>query len=194
MLSLLIATNNPNKLSEFQTLLSQINFEVKSPDVDLDPEETGSTFQENALIKAKAFALAYPDNWIVAEDSGLIVDALNGRPGVYSKRYGDDDLHRNQKLLEELKNTKGADRSARFQTTICLIQNDQIKYFTGIVEGKIADSIRGTEGFGYDPIFIPEGHDQTFAELGQSVKNQLSHRARAIRQLVKYLKDSSFLA
>jgi XTP/dITP diphosphohydrolase len=192
MIPLVFATHNPHKTAEVRAILGP-DFEV----TDLTnwpgaptPEETGQTFSENARIKAlAASALAGPEAWVLADDSGLEVDALNGAPGVhsalYSGRHGDNAGHR-AKLLAELDRVgaRGRSRRARFRCVLALAwAGEVVAEFTGTVEGEMAESERGTGGFGYDPLFIPEGHNTTFGELPETVKNTLSHRARALAAL-----------
>ena len=189
----LFATFNPNKLSEVQQLFAGSSIrllgmnDITLPSDFSDPEETGTTFQENALIKARASAPHYT-GWVVAEDSGLEVTALSGEPGVHSKRWVEGtDQDRNQYLLNKLQNTPN--RSARFVTVACLLnsQTGDHLFFEGEIIGEIATQELGSDGFGYDPIFIPEGYSETFAQLGNDVKNTLSHRARALLKVKQYL-------
>ena len=153
-------------------------------------EETGRTFEENAILKAVAVSRAVA-GLVVADDSGLEVAALGGAPGVYSARYageGAKDEENVAKLLAELGNLERADRGARFRCALALAcQGELIAVFHGDVAGVIAERPRGKRGFGYDPVFIPAGFDQTFAELGDEVKNQMSHRAVAIQKLREQL-------
>lgn len=195
-MKLLFATQNRHKQHEIAQLLTDPTIEVLFPDRiesirDLDVDETGSSFEENALLKASQFS-DKTGLLTVAEDSGLEVQALNGQPGIYSKRYAPgSDTDRNQKLLLEL--AEAEDRSARFVATLCLYQpaeNEHI-FFEGVVTGRIAHQLQGDQGFGYDPVFIPDGYDQSFAELGQDVKNSLSHRRRALIKLHTYLLQES---
>lgn len=194
MQKILFASNNKGKLNEVRKILS--DFDVLSPkDIgisdDFDVEETGSTFEENSQIKAKAYA-AKSNFLTIADDSGLEVDSLGGRPGVYSKRYGNDDLHRNLKLLDELKEIPDNDRTARFVSAITVYNPIQKKYHTvrGTVEGKIAADIMGKDGFGYDPVFIAdELAPRTFAQAGTEEKNKVSHRARALEKIKPFLND-----
>ena len=156
---------------------------------DMDVPETGSTFEENAVIKAEAW---FKKTGIItiADDSGLEVDALGGAPGVRSARYAGetaDDAQNNKKLLNKLKDTPLEKRIARFRCVMALAMFDGTKTFDGVVEGRLALEPAGTSGFGYDPLFIPDGYDKTFAELGADVKNSLSHRARALEKVVKFL-------
>jgi XTP/dITP diphosphohydrolase len=193
-MDLLLATHNAHKTREFRELLGH-NFEV----IDLSsfpkiaiPEETGRTFEENAVLKAIA---ASQNRLVVADDSGLEVDALDGAPGIYSARYAGNnanDAKNVEKLLRELSARTGAveKRSARFRCVIALAQNGNVLgIFEGVVEGNIVDAPRGTGGFGYDPVFQPAGFEQTFAEMPPELKNKISHRAQAIAALLKGLRD-----
>jgi len=191
-MELVLATNNANKLAEIQATLALTSISVISahdagvPD-DFDVEETGQTFSQNAELKARAFSklTGLP---AVADDSGLKVVALGGEPGVHSKRWiPGSDQDRNLHLLQKLEGTP--DRSAEFVTVLALFfpDTEKIIFFEGSVTGTIALEERGTEGFGYDPIFIPEGYDKTFAQLGIETKNTLSHRARAVQKLKTFL-------
>ncbi|MGI8819727.1 MAG: RdgB/HAM1 family non-canonical purine NTP pyrophosphatase [Chthoniobacterales bacterium] len=199
MHSLLLATRNAHKTREFAAILGP-GFEVTDlaafpdqPPVD----ETGSTFEENATLKALASSRLLPGRLIVADDSGLEVDALGGAPGVHSARYAGEnatDANNVAKLLAELARRPGfqpgsglqsrSPSPARFVCVLALAeQGETIGIFRGAVEGNISEEPRGHDGFGYDPIFQPAGHHRTFAELGQAKKNAISHRARAIAQL-----------
>ena len=187
MTEILLATQNKGKVKEIQEMIKGLPYTVMIPDSEFDIEETGTTFAENARLKAKAFCQRFGNNLTLADDSGLVVDALDGRPGVYSKRYGNTDAHRNMKLLNELNFVPAEKRTARFVCVIALYGPGVDAVFEGKVEGKIADSIRGNQGFGYDPIFIPNGYDNTFGELGSEVKNTLSHRANALKLVLDFL-------
>jgi XTP/dITP diphosphohydrolase len=150
-------------------------------------EETGTTLEENAQLKADYVTKNYGYNCF-SDDTGLLVDALNGAPGVYTARYGGPEKDANanmNKLLDELKESKN--RNAHFKTAITLNLNSEKHEFNGIVNGVIAHKKSGKKGFGYDPIFIPEGYDKTFAELPLAVKNTISHRGRAIQKLIAFL-------
>ena len=189
-MKIVFATNNLNKLSEVKNILGN-RFEVLSlSDIGChdDIPEKGQTLKDNALIKAQWIYDKYHVNCF-ADDTGLEVDALGGAPGVYSARYaggkGHDSQANMKKLLEELQNTDN--RKARFRTVIALIIDGKVTTFEGIVNGEIIREKRGGEGFGYDPIFQPEGYDKTFAELGVNIKNNISHRARAVQKLADYL-------
>ncbi len=190
------ATNNAGKLKELRRILTRCGHEVKSLrelGVTLDPEETGTTFAENAKIKAEAFckATGLPT---VADDSGLCVDALGGAPGVYSARYcghhGDDEAN-NDKLLDAMKAGPAEQRGAKFVSAVCFILPDG-RHLTcmGECPGSIAfERLNGDYGFGYDPLFIPDGYAKTFAEMTTDEKNAVSHRARAVRKLAEFLRS-----
>ena len=188
-MKIVFATNNQHKLSEIRQILGGRVEVLSLNDIgcNVDIPETGSTLEENALQKAQYVYDHYHIDCF-ADDTGLEVDALNGAPGVYSARYAGDghDSEANMtKLLNEL--GENNNRSARFRTVIALIQQGEVHEFEGIVNGQIISERRGGEGFGYDPIFQPDGYDQTFAELGLDIKNQISHRARATRKFAEYL-------
>ena len=195
MLQILAATTNKHKIQEFQAMLDATvdagRVAILSPDtIPGFPElvENGATFEENARLKAGQ-AARYADRAAFADDSGLEVAALNGAPGVYSARYAGDgatDARRIEKLLKELEGK--TDRRARFVCVIALAyRGDIVETFRGEVTGTIAPEPRGTEGFGYDPIFIPDGYDRTFGELGEEVKSKLSHRARAFTLAAEFV-------
>jgi len=186
--ALIIATGNAHKVEEFDLLLKGLDFEVKSaqscggmPDVD----ENGSTFAANAQLKAEALRKQAPvDAWVMADDSGLEVDALDGAPGIYSARYagaGASDQDNVVKLLDALKDVPEEKRSARFRCVLCVIDHEgYITHYDGSCEGRIDFEVHGEGGFGYDPIFIPDGYSESFAQLGDAVKMRLSHRAKAV--------------
>ena len=189
-MKLVFATNNQHKLEEIRKIL-QPKFEIVSLNeigCHTDIPETGSTLEENALIKARYVF----DNYgldCFADDTGLEVEALNGAPGVYSARYagdGHDSAANRRKLLKDM--NCQTDRRARFRTVICLIENGEEHLFEGEVKGQILDEERGSFGFGYDAVFMPDEYDRTFAELGETVKNKISHRAKAVEQLCRYLR------
>ncbi len=187
---LVFATNNAHKLEEVSQILGD-NIELlslKNIDCNDDIPETADTLEGNALLKARYIYDKYNVNCF-ADDTGLEVEALNGAPGVYSARYAGGEGHDSEanmnKLLAELKGN--VHRNAQFRTVIALIIDAKEYLFEGIVEGSIITDKKGTAGFGYDPIFIPEGYDKTFAELGNEVKNTISHRARAVHKLCKFL-------
>jgi XTP/dITP diphosphohydrolase len=193
-MDLLLATRNQHKTREFRELLGR-DFEVIDLSLFLEiaiPEETGRTFEENATLKAIA---ASHNQLVVADDSGLEVDALDGAPGIYSARYAGknaSDAANVEKLLCELSARNVADekRSARFRCVIALARNGKVLgIFEGVVEGNVVDPPRGTGGFGYDPVFQPTGFEQTFAEMPPELKNKISHRAQAIAALREGLRD-----
>ena len=193
-MKIVFATNNEHKLSEIRSILKD-KVEVLSLnyiDCHVDIPETGETLEENALQKAQYIYDHYHMD-VFADDTGLEVEALGGAPGVHTARYADEVDHdaeaNTRKLLRVLANEDN--RKARFRTAIALILNNNespiTKLFEGIVNGEITHEKRGEKGFGYDPVFKPNGYDGTFAELGVDVKNQISHRALAVQKLVKYI-------
>jgi XTP/dITP diphosphohydrolase len=193
MTNLWVATTNQGKLNEFRNLMAE-HVEVHSLNelaFYSPPPETGKTFLENARIKARSLKAVRPAVWVVADDSGLEVEGLGGLPGVHSARYAGDkasDVENVAKLLKMLQIRSPAQRSARFRCVLVAYDPSGTEHvIEGVVKGDIATVARGKNGFGYDPVFRPEGHDKTFAELGLAVKNQLSHRAKAIRELLTLL-------
>ena len=187
-----LATHNQGKIREFQTLLKEMPFQLKLMDSKKSPEETGETFEENALIKLKSFQSLKPHSWILAEDSGIEVQALNGRPGVRSARYQGEKatwVHRLQCLLEEMKNVSQEKRQAQMVSfSVAVAPTGEILKSKGVIKGYIAEDIKGTQGFAYDFVFIPEGETQTLAELGMAYKNEYSHRTRSIQELKKIMR------
>ncbi len=186
---ILIATHNQHKKEEIQQILGS-DFNVTSlADYDLHDEivEDGNTFHENALIKAK-YCFEKTGKPSLGDDSGLVVEALNGRPGIYSARYaGNHDFAKNMaKVLDEMKDEDN--REAYFVTVMCLVDGSGTHYFEGRVYGNLTREIRGEKGFGYDPIFIPEHHEITFAEMKPEDKNAISHRKKAIELFLDFLK------
>ena len=187
---LVVATNNAHKLEEISAILGDEMELLSLKDINChaDIPETANTLEGNARQKAMYIYENYGMDCF-ADDTGLEVDALNGAPGVFSARYagdGHDSEANMQKLLKELKGKEN--RKAQFRTAICLIMEGKEYLFEGIVKGEIIAEKRGGAGFGYDPIFVPEGYEQTFAELGNDIKNTISHRARAVEKLCKFLK------
>ena len=186
---IVFATNNAHKLEEVAAILGE-NYEVLSLreiGCDADIPETADTFAGNALQKAQYVKEHYGYDCF-ADDSGLEVDVLDGAPGVYSARYSGGGSEANMdKLLYNL--TGKTERGAQFRTVIALLMGEKTQLFEGIVRGAIIEERRGERGFGYDPIFVPEGYEHTFAELGSEVKNRISHRAKAVEQLAHYLKE-----
>jgi XTP/dITP diphosphohydrolase len=185
-MKLLVATHNPGKLREYHDLLRDLALEatdLSHKSIDFEPEETGSTFAENAIIKASAFAKR-SGLLTLADDSGLEIDALGGAPGVQSARYGGtqrgQDVQRYQLVLRQLQGVPWAGRAARFRCVVAVGTPDgQVETAEGILEGIIAFAPKGERGFGYDPIFFIPEFDCTMAELPPAVKNRISHRARA---------------
>ncbi len=187
---LILATRNTHKTAEIRAMIGD-RFEVVNatafpdfPEID----ETGTTFLENARLKAEGISRRI-DGWVLSNDSGLEVDALGGAPGVWSSSFGGEEgnhAKNNARLLAEMAGK--TDRGARFRCTMVLARGGaEQANFSGIVEGRLVEALHGAGGFGYDPLFIPEGHGQTFAELGEEIKNTLSHRSRALVQVVAYL-------
>jgi XTP/dITP diphosphohydrolase len=196
MFDLLAATRNEGKHKEIEKLFTGGSIRVKLyflPDfnITVDCLETGETFIENAVQKSLFYGKLVPDMYTVGDDSGLVVEALNGRPGIYSSRYsgpGATDERNIVKLLEQLQGIEN--RKAKFVTAVCLSKNGQvIQTFSGEVEGIIIDEKRGSGGFGYDPVFYYPLLRRTFAELTTEEKNQISHRARAFQKLKEFLES-----
>ncbi|MFD1165515.1 non-canonical purine NTP diphosphatase [Sphingobacterium daejeonense] len=189
-MELVFATNNAHKLEEVQQMVGD-KFILKSlNDIGCtdDIPETGVTFEENAKQKTDYLVSKYNVNCF-GDDSGLEIKALDGEPGVYSARYsGSRDMEKNIDLVLEKLEGK-ADRSARFKTIISLFVNGEQHFFEGTVEGRIINERTGTEGFGYDPIFIPNGYEKTFAEMSLEEKNKISHRSQAVAKLVDFLNN-----
>ena len=189
-MKIVFATNNKHKLEEIKDILGK-DFEIVSlAEIGCheDIPETGGTLEENARQKSSYVVEHYVQNCF-ADDTGLEVEALGGEPGVHSARYAEGTDHDSEANMRKLlANLEGkANRKACFRTIISLIIDGKEYQFEGKVEGRIATEKHGTEGFGYDPIFIPEGYDKSFAELGEEIKNQISHRARAVKKLAEYL-------
>jgi XTP/dITP diphosphohydrolase len=193
---ILLATQNAGKVRELKEQLSIFGIEVIAL-LDLAShdavEETGSTFADNAMIKAAAYAIR-TGQYSLADDSGLEVDALGGRPGVYSARYGGDgltDQDRVRLLLDELRAIQPEARTAQFVASIAFAAPDGriIEVFEGICRGSITESPAGEGGFGYDPVFIPEGFDRTFGELSPEIKRCVSHRSKAVAKFIRFLPD-----
>lgn len=194
-MKLWIATGNKGKLSEFKLLLNKINMSIHSQNelpVYSSPPETGQTFLENARIKARSLKSVVDDaDWVLADDSGLCVEGLGGLPGVHSARYAGEkarDSENVAKLLKMMQIRSATNRKAYFECSLVLLSPKREEHvFTGQIHGQIATAARGTQGFGYDPVFIPDGHQQTFGELTDGVKNSLSHRAVACKKLSEFL-------
>lgn len=193
-MKLVFATNNKHKLDEVRKITSHHPVEIVSlAEINCfdDIPETADTLEGNALQKAHYIQEKFGLNCF-ADDTGLEVEALNNAPGVYSARYagpGHDSEANMKKLLHEMEGKEN--RKARFRTVIALVWNGKTYTFDGVVNGTITTTKRGENGFGYDPIFIPEGYEQTFAELGNDIKNQISHRAKAVEKLDEFLTQLS---
>jgi XTP/dITP diphosphohydrolase len=189
-MKLYVATGNAHKLKEISQILPGFEIVAENPG---DVEENAPDFAGNALIKVRAIAGSRRGEWCMADDSGLEVDALGGEPGVRSARYagGHGDTAANNELL--LRNLEGVDnRAARFVCSIALVSPDGREFSVeGSCRGRIIESAAGAQGFGYDPLFVPEGYEQTFAELSAEEKNALSHRGRALAAARKVLKDNA---
>ncbi len=193
MMKLLIGSNNRHKADEIQEIFDRTSpgtVNIITPDevltYSLNVIEDGDTLEKNAYLKASAFNRVTGLDCI-ADDTGLEIDALGGKPGVYSARFAceeSNDKKNREKVLELLKNISPDQRTARFRTVICYCTNDQVLYVEGICNGNIIDTERGSSGFGYDPIFIPDGFDKTFAEMSAEQKNKLSHRGKAVENLI----------
>lgn len=196
LMELVIASTNMHKVREFRSILKPIlRIDLLSladfPDY-VPPIETGQTFEENATLKAEHAAKSL-NRWVIADDSGLIVPALNGAPGILSARYaGNDatDLENRKKLLDEMKHLMEEDRQAFFECVIVLASPTGVKKIVkGTCEGSLLSQDRGGSGFGYDPIFVKHGYNKTFAEIGESVKNRISHRRKALDKMILSLES-----
>jgi XTP/dITP diphosphohydrolase len=195
MLKLLLATNNQGKVREFHFLLKDCGVELFTPassGIKLDVHESGANYEQNARLKAEAFASA-SGLLTLADDSGLEVDALNGEPGIRSSRYageGASDIQRVNFLLNKLKNVPSEKRAAHFCCVIAIARpQGSISFYSGRCDGLIIDQPRGTNGFGYDPIFLFPELGKTMAELPEEIKNTISHRARAAQKAYQALKE-----
>lgn len=200
-MDIILASRNKKKIKELKKIIEEgiVSQEERTVNI-LTPddfpqceevEEDGETFEANAIKKA-VYVSKCSGLTAIADDSGIVVDALDGAPGVYSARYAGedpDDMANNRKLLDEMKDVPEEKRTARFACCIALASGDEVKTFMGHVEGKIGRENRGENGFGYDPLFFPEGHDRTFAEMTADKKHSMSHRGRALRKLQKHLKE-----
>tara|TARA_B100000780_G_scaffold61297_1_gene39488 strand:+ start:601 stop:1182 length:582 start_codon:yes stop_codon:yes gene_type:complete len=190
-MNLIFATSNSNKLKEIKNLLPKeicIN-DLNSLNFFEEIPENENSIEKNAEFKANFIHSKYNIN-VFADDTGLEVRVLNGEPGVYSARYAGEDCDSNknmEKLLKKLINKEN--RKARFKTVIALVLNNKLHHFEGIVNGTIAHSKKGDKGFGYDPIFIPEGYKKSFAELSLNEKNEISHRSIAVKKLINFIKN-----
>lgn len=193
--TLLLATQNPGKIAEAKALLARLRIEVVSlTDIGLtvpEPKETGETFAENALLKARYYAIQ-SKLACLADDSGLEVEALGGRPGIFSARYvSGSDTDRNLKILKEMEGIPKHERTAKFVCVVAFVDpvTEMEQTFLGECKGKIALKMMGSDGFGYDPIFVPQPYSQTMAQLGPEQKNKLSHRFKAINAFIEWWKE-----
>lgn len=192
MKKIVVSSNNEGKIKEIEEILHELNFEIlKKSDMELDGievEETGDTLEQNAILKARALKDLLSDEYLVlADDTGLYVDYLDGKPGLYTARFAGEhvtDEDNRKKLLKELEGVEYEKRTAYFKTAIALVEDGKREIKAeGICKGHIAEEERGEHGFGYDFLFIPEGYDKTFSELEKDVKNSISHRRRALENL-----------
>ena len=197
-MKIVLGSSNPHKVKEINEIIKApspfegegwgegFNIGFILPPNGFDPDETGTTFAENSLIKAKA-AWELSHDWSLADDSGLCIDALGGKPGIISARYAETPQKRIERVLNELEGVEN--RKAHFVCHMTLINPKGELAFSceGICEGKIIKEAKGTNGFGYDPIFMPDGYDKTIAELPEDEKNKISHRSKALAQILKYL-------
>ena len=190
-MEIVIASNNVNKVNEYRNILKEFNIiclSLKDLAIECDPEETGETFEENSLIKAQEIA-KHTNKVIISDDSGLIVDELKGELGVYSHRFMGENTSYPLKCAEVIRRLEGKNRSARFECVITLLNFDEKPHqFKGTLEGSIGYEYVGENGFGYDPIFIPNGYDVTTSQMSKEEKNSISHRGNASRLLVEFLK------
>lgn len=205
MEKIVLSTGNVDKVREMNDLIDQSRFEVLSKAdfglEDLEIEETGDSLAENAKLKVEGLAKAMEEKgidpspyWILSDDTGLFVDALNGRPGVYSSRYAGENATYNdniEKLLKEMKDVEEGKRQAHFSTVIALLKNGELKEYEGRLNGKILFERRGGQGFGYDPLFYISSLGKSLAELEESEKNEISHRADAYKKLMEDINAAS---
>lgn len=191
---IIVASGNKDKIQEIKYVLKDLQFDIDSKDDmgldNIEVIEDKETLAENAIKKAVEIS-KHVDGIVIADDTGLFVDALDGRPGVYSARYAGENVtykDNNDKLLKELKDISLDKRTAAFKTVIAIVFEDKsVKIVEGQCEGYIGFEPKGSQGFGYDPLFIVEGYEKTFAELGEDIKNRISHRARALKALKEEL-------
>lgn len=190
MTELVIASNNSGKIKEIKALIEGWNLlSMREIGFNAEIEEPFESFEENALAKASAI-FNFSGKNVIADDSGICVNALGGAPGVHSAYFGGlprSDEKNNNRLLESL--STHTDRSAFYKAVICLILDGATYFFEGLCHGSIAPEPRGDKGFGYDPLFVPDGYEQTFGELPETLKNELSHRGKAVAKMIAFLKD-----
>ena len=187
-MKIVLASSNEHKVKEINAIVSDTGIEFILPPTGFDPIEDGETFEENSLIKAKE-AWKLGKTWTLADDSGLCIDALDGAPGIHSARYAETPQARIDRVLDEMQGFEN--RSARFKCCMTLLNPEgEVAFaYTGICEGSIINVQRGVNGFGYDPIFLLEGTNKTMAELSEEEKNEVSHRGKALRAVLNYLKN-----
>lgn len=193
---IIVASGNEHKIKEIKNILKGLPVEVVSKNEiglkDFEVIEDGNTLEENAIKKAKEISEKV-EGIVLADDTGLFVEKLDGDPGIYSARYAGEDatyLDNNEKLLRNLEDIKSEDRQAEFRTVMAIVlENKNIKTLTGICRGRIALEPKGDNGFGYDPLFIVDGYDETFSQLGEEIKNKISHRANALKELRNSLEE-----
>ena len=193
-MKLIFATHNKNKLKEVRSLIPNTIELLSLDDINLleEIEETATTIEGNALLKAQTIYKQTGINCF-ADDSGLLVDALDGAPGVYSARYAGEHKNDNDNIEKLIKDLQGQNnRNAHFKTVMALIIDGKENLFAGKIEGQIISEKRGSNGFGYDPIFIPNGYTETFAEMSSDLKNVISHRAQAMKKLVEFITSTVF--
>ena len=191
MIKIILATSNPHKLDEINAINTNKNIVFDVVEGDFDPVEDGKNFIENATIKAKE-AARIMKTYCLADDSGLCVDVLEGRPGIHSARYAETQKEKIEKMLAEMKDVPYDWRGAHFVCTMVLVdENGKVVHSeTGRVHGYIDDSPKGTNGFGYDPIFFVPAKNKTMAELPEEVKNEISHRSNALRPMLKWIEEN----
>ena len=188
-----LASSNKHKVQEINEIVKssypELQIEFILPPDGFDPVEDGTTFEENSYIKARA-AWELSKSWVLADDSGLCIDALDGKPGIYSARYAETPALRIERVLREMDGIEN--RNAHFSCAMTLINpKGEVEFkFEGVCRGKIIDSAKGTNGFGYDPIFLPDGYKQTIAELTEEEKNKISHRGNALRAVLEYIVEN----
>ncbi len=191
MKKIILATSNPHKLEEINAINKSKNIKFEVIKEKFNPEETGMTFEENAVIKAKA-ASKITGQYCLADDSGLCIDALEGAPGIYSSRYADSPEARINRVLKEMKSVPYDWRTAHFECTMVLTDGEGniLHKETGKIFGYIDDCPKGKNGFGYDPVFLLSEYDKTIAELDEEIKNQISHRANALNPMIKWIEEN----
>jgi len=185
-MKIVLASSNPHKVKEINEIVANTGLEFILPPEGFDPVEDGETFEENSKIKADA-AWELTKNWTLADDSGLCIKALGGKPGIYSARYAETPAKRIERVLSEMEDK--TDRDAEFVCAMTLINPEgEVEFaYKGVCKGSITRKASGTNGFGYDPIFQPEGYEVTMAELSEEEKNRISHRSVALREVIKYI-------